>query len=504
MEKLNLKLFRSRPKNHIPPFPATFNTDYLASDLSLKEYGGRLTSIIYVFDEKNLNTAVNTIEEYEEIEDFLVGKFKNDLNYLDDLILWSESQKNSLRDYLESSFGVDGKLGKNMSNEQLANVYVEYCEKYRFFHFKNTPAWWVGSDATVEALKEFFTLNELDDSVLHEAIEPLEFQTESAEEDISFMEICKLAKSQKVNQINSVNDLPENLKDLFNNHIRNYTSIPFGYNTGVLWDDSYFINKFNTKIKEDVDFSEILEKNKLDLIRKLEARDTLVKKLSAPQEILTLVESVRKLSYLQELKKTAQTRSHPILQLLVVPEIARRLNVSDEYIRYMSPQEIKASLLEGLIKEDFKLNIKERLFAGVLILKDLKFNWIVGEEAKNFIKINGFADDVIEVKELKGSIACKGFAKGVVKVCNLSTEISKVSDGDILVTAMTTPDFVPAMRKAAGIITDEGGITCHAAIVSRELNKPCIIGTRNATKILKDGDQVELDADNGVVKILDK
>jgi pyruvate,water dikinase len=67
---------------------------------------------------------------------------------------------------------------------------------------------------------------------------------------------------------------------------------------------------------------------------------------------------------------------------------------------------------------------------------------------------------------------------------------------------MTTPDFVPAMRKAVAIITDEGGITCHAAIVSRELGKPCIIGTKIATKALKDGDVVEVDADNGVVRII--
>ncbi len=69
---------------------------------------------------------------------------------------------------------------------------------------------------------------------------------------------------------------------------------------------------------------------------------------------------------------------------------------------------------------------------------------------------------------------------------------------------MTTPDFIPAMKKASAIITDEGGITCHAAIVSRELKKPCIIGTTNATKILRNGDSVEVDANNGIVKILER
>ena len=67
---------------------------------------------------------------------------------------------------------------------------------------------------------------------------------------------------------------------------------------------------------------------------------------------------------------------------------------------------------------------------------------------------------------------------------------------------MTSPDYMVAVKKAAAIVTDEGGVTCHAAIVSRELKIPCIVGTKNATKALKTGDLVEVDADNGVVRLL--
>ncbi|MFC1612894.1 PEP-utilizing enzyme [Patescibacteria group bacterium] len=72
----------------------------------------------------------------------------------------------------------------------------------------------------------------------------------------------------------------------------------------------------------------------------------------------------------------------------------------------------------------------------------------------------------------------------------------------MLVSHMTNPGIVPAMKQAVAIITDMGGITCHAAIVSRELKKPCIIGTKIATQVLKDGDMVEVDADKGIVRIL--
>ena len=81
-------------------------------------------------------------------------------------------------------------------------------------------------------------------------------------------------------------------------------------------------------------------------------------------------------------------------------------------------------------------------------------------------------------------------------------EISKMKQGDILVTTMTSPEFVIAMKKASAIVTDQGGLTSHAAIVSRELKIPCIIGTKIATKVLKDGQLVEVNANHGWVKII--
>ena len=76
--------------------------------------------------------------------------------------------------------------------------------------------------------------------------------------------------------------------------------------------------------------------------------------------------------------------------------------------------------------------------------------------------------------------------------------------GNVLVAAETTPDFVPAMKIASAVVTDQGGITSHAAIVSRELGVPCVIGTKIATKVLKDGEVVEVDAVKGIVRRLKK
>lgn len=105
-------------------------------------------------------------------------------------------------------------------------------------------------------------------------------------------------------------------------------------------------------------------------------------------------------------------------------------------------------------------------------------------------------------KEIKGTVGCKGKATGTARIINNTSDFHKMQDGDILVAPMTRPEYVPLMKKAAAIVTDEGGMSCHAALVSRELGVPCIIGTQVATKELQDGMQVQVNANNGSVTIM--
>lgn len=100
---------------------------------------------------------------------------------------------------------------------------------------------------------------------------------------------------------------------------------------------------------------------------------------------------------------------------------------------------------------------------------------------------------------LRGFGASPGLAAGVARILHGPAEMEKLKPGEILVTTMTTPDMVPAMSRAAGIVTDEGGMTCHAAIVSRELGVPCVVGTREATKLVADGSEVTVDGKTGLV-----
>lgn len=119
--------------------------------------------------------------------------------------------------------------------------------------------------------------------------------------------------------------------------------------------------------------------------------------------------------------------------------------------------------------------------------------------------ITTIKEEVGEVHEIKapvilsGAPASPGVASGPVKLVKHPSNIDKVLSGDILVAEMTTPDFVPAMKRAVAIVTDRGGRTAHAAIVSRELGIPCVVGTGNGMSVLKDGQEITVDGSNGKV-----
>lgn len=183
---------------------------------------------------------------------------------------------------------------------------------------------------------------------------------------------------------------------------------------------------------------------------------------------------------------------------LILREISKRTNISFELLKYMSPREVSVIF-------DNKPNVRileERKSNSAFYWDKNGHDAVYGDEADEVKRKILGNTDLSGVNDFRGLTACMGKALGKVKVIKSVKEISKVEEGDILVAVMTRPDYVSGMKKAAAIVTDEGGVTSHAAIVARELNKPCIIGTKIATKVLKDGMTVEVNANHGWVKIL--
>lgn len=170
------------------------------------------------------------------------------------------------------------------------------------------------------------------------------------------------------------------------------------------------------------------------------------------------------------------------------------------YLKHLTFDEVE-NVLRGLVTRE---QLTRRYETGVLFTTaGNHYRVIEGSEARSIheeleAKVTGRGD----AKVLVGQVACQGYARGIARIVLGQEDFNRFGEGEILVTGMTRPEFVPLMKRAAGIVTNEGGITCHAAIVSRELEKPCIIGTQKATHLIKDGDMVEVRANHGTVRIL--
>lgn len=152
--------------------------------------------------------------------------------------------------------------------------------------------------------------------------------------------------------------------------------------------------------------------------------------------------------------------------------------------------------------EEDKLPEKEELLIrtkGLAIFcKGNKFSILSGKDYQKFQKVLFDIDET----EVKGSVGFRGIAKGIARIVFNPNDVREFNDGDILITGMTRPEFLPLMKRAGAFVTDAGGLLSHAAIIARELGKPCILGTENATKIIKNNDEVEVDANKGIVRIL--
>lgn len=262
---------------------------------------------------------------------------------------------------------------------------------------------------------------------------------------------------------------------MIENHIKKYAWV----GTHHFWGEQL------TKQKLLKELSQPANRNKLDSKLKIPAQLKFLTEISAQQSYWR--------QYLAEVFDLAAFKVRPLLF-----SIAKMLGVSYDELIFLTPEEIINCL--GLASRPDKAAIKRREKDFCIFLNKDKEVVVDDSTGINWFKANFLKADSKFSGEIKGIIASKGVGKGVVKVFLVPKNLEKMKDGDVLVTTMTTPDFVPLMKKAIAIVTDVGGLLSHAALISREMKRPCIIGTKIATKVLKDGDLVEVDANKGVVR----
>ncbi len=224
-----------------------------------------------------------------------------------------------------------------------------------------------------------------------------------------------------------------------------------------------------------------------------------------PRGVYKEIQILRDLAYAKECRKEYQQYQLSYVMGAWFREIGRRFYWTSVQARYITLAEYGELLIDGrsLIDESV---LNSRYAFTVYTLKGKKTQLITGQQGKRIEKMFVVEKDTSleKVTELRGDVAYAGIARGKVKLINRSRDVVKMQEGDVLVSYSTNPTLMLAIHRASAIVTNTGGVTCHAAIVSRELKKPCIIGTKIATKVLKDGMMVEVDANTGVVRVLEE
>ncbi len=292
---------------------------------------------------------------------------------------------------------------------------------------------------------------------------------------------------------------------------------------GVLWKEIaqkcqyFFANYDQVKDLASVEHKLIKEYGGLSsreikkLIKQSEAESE--KKMTASRRWFSTLSPTEKkvVRFLQEIIRIRDIRKDGVSKALAIMyQIANRylseLDLQASLIPYLSSYELKLGL-DYLKSNRSDIQLRPK---GTIMLWSMTNSFPIqfeygtyGETVRQLGKYYLSKQTRKQNKgEIKGQVASKGKVVGVVRIVTNPSKDNGFKEGDILVTGMTRPEFVPLMKKAGAIVTNEGGITSHAAIVSRELNIPCIVGTRVATAVLKNGDMVEVDATIGIVKIL--
>ncbi|TKJ17952.1 hypothetical protein CEE44_04820 [Candidatus Woesearchaeota archaeon B3_Woes] len=313
------------------------------------------------------------------------------------------------------------------------------------------------------------------------------FEALSAPENLSFFQTEELA-FMKI----KLSDNKEKLKE----HQQKYYWLRNSYGFTKVLDVNFFKKELDKISKQDA-------KNKINEINNyvdkiLQKKKAIIKKYNVNDETVHIAKKLAYCVWWQDFRKQFIFIANHIISCFM-KEISKRKKISFKEICYYCGYEI----IE-LLENDKRIDAKSRYKGFMMYYNENKnVDYLAGKKANDLVKPYLEVHVDKNLKEFKGLVVSKGkqnVVKGKVRILLSPKHIDRMEKGEILVAPMTSPDYVIAMRKASAIITDEGGMTSHAAIVSRELGIPCIVGTKIATKALKNGELIEVDTDEGVVR----
>lgn len=289
----------------------------------------------------------------------------------------------------------------------------------------------------------------------------------------------------------------EDIKKGLQKHIRNFAWIKNNKYDGVYYSEREIEERIENMLSGDPEEKYETYIKKINNATK--QFDLYQDKLKGDEEAIALIDTLQESIYFRSWRTERYYRNAYFLRSFFAKtaEILGLPNENDLF--FLTPDEIVASLNNEKIHDMQQI---EKRKEGYICFADLQTTVIYsGQICDEFKKsINLF--DKETGQEVRGQAAYLGKVSGVARVVTSISEFNKIQDGDILITNSTTPDFAPMLKKVRAIVAEEGGVLSHASVIARELHIPCIIGTKNATQVLKDGVMVEVDANNGIIRIL--
>jgi len=327
---------------------------------------------------------------------------------------------------------------------------------------------------------------------LNEEIESLELLNEIKKDKKAAKALKSIKNFSKIPR-----SMPAHIKQKIIGHYDKWNWVPFTY-LGPAYSIDHYLKHWNSLLK--LNTAKALKELKERPGQVEKERNALIKKLKISDEEKRIYDIAARVVFLKGYRKACLFKGMYALSF-ILKEIAKRLGLSMNQAHMLTYEEVDDYLVNGVEPDVDEINKRQGKTVLHYTNEELKIH--TGKDAENFLESNEFKKEEVDLNasELMGVCACSGKAKGIVKVVNKVEDMHKMEKGNIMVSHATFPSLVPAMKKASAILTEEGGITCHAAIVSREMNTPCITGIKNAITIMKDGDFVEVDAGRAVVEI---
>jgi len=370
------------------------------------------------------------------------------------------------------------------SNEQLSKLYLEFCDKFIDMRlYSSLPtALEHGTNLWTDLLNK-----ELKKKIKDKKEFNTVFSILTTPEKNSYIKNFELNLAQCGIKKFNKKSIREAIKKIAQKYAWiNYTG------EGIPIDTKYVEKKISELGKKQNDFQVILDKSNSELKQLIKNKKEIYKKYKFSKHDRNIFEIGAEMVFIKFYRKGVFAESYYSVEFLL-KEIAKRIRCDKRSLFFMYPNEVLAALKIGFFPEKIiPIRIKDSLLYG-----SSGASYPLSANAKKYYKKEAEAKNVSRI--IKGQVAVVGKASGIVKIINTPSDMAKFKFGDILVSRSTNPTLVPAMKKASAIITDTGGLTCHAAIVARELKKPCIVGTKTSTSLLKDGDKIKVDAYTGTI-----